>query len=306
MDAFHVGLNTCFWASVYLTNRQILNLAEIDSILYHHRMPVRKVQICGWIVGIVEKTNRIIMDIDDGTGVVTCIQWQNGDQSLKVLDLGEIVSVSGRLTQYQGELQLDAYIVSIETVEYEQFFKLKVIEMNRIYRLPTDTTCLDSRDLSQFNRTFEVAETLDAVELEISKLLLVEYVKPTEFDTVCNSELLQNKFEQLTNIRATDPSYRTMIAKLTLKLLNDGKIFEHPQESNIYTKTSASNLGAEICKVLRSEAINGGLYFDELMVVLKREQRFAKVGKQIVQEMLSIQSELGRVSEILPRKYISR
>ena len=269
-------------------------------------MPVRKVQICGWIVGIVEKTNRIIMDIDDGTGVVTCIQWQNGDQSLKVLDLGEIVSVSGRLTQYQGELQLDAYIVSIETVEYEQFFKLKVIEMNRIYRLPTDTTCLDSRDLSQFNRTFEVAETLDAVELEISKLLLVEYVKPTEFDTVCNSELLQNKFEQLTNIRATDPSYRTMIAKLTLKLLNDGKIFEHPQESNIYTKTSASNLGAEICKVLRSEAINGGLYFDELMVVLKREQRFAKVGKQIVQEMLSIQSELGRVSEILPRKYISR
>ena len=270
-------------------------------------MPVRKAQIIGWVVGIVQKQSRRLLDIDDGTGVICCIEWQK-DQDQQPLDLGDIVLISGRIIKYREEMQLDIWAIKSSTVEQEYLFKLKVLELQAIYQLQINADCLDNNDVSGFKNykpDIKVNLITDSTELELSKLLMMQYSKACEFDQVCKSEQVMDRYQQLTTLEAGDNAYRLMLSKITQKLVQDGKIFETSPESDIYSAVNESNLGNQILKILRSETINGGIYFDELMVILKREQRFSKVGKQTVLNMLSEQSADGKVSEIENRKYVS-
>lgn len=47
--------------------------------------------------------------VDDGRGVISCVQWRNhedSDEGLYVPALGELVSVQGRISEYRGQRQI--------------------------------------------------------------------------------------------------------------------------------------------------------------------------------------------------------
>ena len=224
--------------------------------------------------------------------------------------MGDIVYISGRISKFHDQIQVDCWSVRLTTIEQEYLFKLKVCEMDRIYKLKIQTECLDNRDLTalKHNRKAVAQEkpgVVDTLEAELSKLLILEFTNPTEFDSVCHSDLLKERYQQLSGNPSSDPNFRQILAKTTQRLVNQGKIFQHPPESNIYTQINCKNLGVDICRILRSETLNGGLYFDELMILLKKESRYVKVEKNVVSDMVGLLSSQGQVSEIQPQKYIS-
>lgn len=79
--------------------------------------------------------------VDDGTGVISCIQWRkvdDSDEGLTIPTLGQLVSVFGKVTEFHNERQLTVSSVCLETdPNVEPLFWMEVIKLKReIYSKP--------------------------------------------------------------------------------------------------------------------------------------------------------------------------
>ena len=66
---------------------------------------IQKVEVEGWVVSKVIKSNKVILFIDDGTGIVQCVKFFDDTDYEKSLPyanvvLGDTVSIRGRIVMF--------------------------------------------------------------------------------------------------------------------------------------------------------------------------------------------------------------
>jgi len=136
------GQNTLFWIFVKLFIKQILDLKPYPNLegsykLYFHA--ILRVEIMGMIVmkTIHSNSDTITLCIDDGSGSIFCTVWIDSPQQFE-FNLGDLVTVRGKLRYYKGNLNISAYSVSvIEDPNAEILHWLDVINITeRIYKYP--------------------------------------------------------------------------------------------------------------------------------------------------------------------------
>jgi len=79
--------------------------------------------------------------VDDGTGVMSCTQWrveEDSEEGITVLDLGDLVSVWGKLSEFRKEKQLTVMTaVRHKDPNVEPLFWLEVTHLKRtVYSRP--------------------------------------------------------------------------------------------------------------------------------------------------------------------------
>ena len=79
--------------------------------------------------------------MDDGTGVMSCTQWrlvEDSDEGITILELGDLVSVWGKLSEFRNEKQLTVTsIVQQKDPNAEPLHWLEVVHLKRtVYSRP--------------------------------------------------------------------------------------------------------------------------------------------------------------------------
>ena len=83
----------------------------------------------------------IASTVDDGTAVISCVQWRksdDSDQGIFVPTLGQLVSVFGKISEFREERQLTVSSICPETdPNTEPLFWMEVIKLKReVYSKP--------------------------------------------------------------------------------------------------------------------------------------------------------------------------
>jgi hypothetical protein len=110
------GVDKLYWTHVQLNIVDVLELPEYPGqsgsgcySLGNH--PICRVEVMGDIVRLHGKSRNVVFDVDDGTGVISCCLWRPGkdsDDGVPNLELGQLVTVQGRVTLYLGARQITA------------------------------------------------------------------------------------------------------------------------------------------------------------------------------------------------------
>eukprot|EP00731_Ephydatia_muelleri_P027320 Em0019g193a len=132
------GLDQLYQAKVKLNVADALSLKEypgfsgVYSILNH---PISNVHLLGDVVSISQKNKFIQYEIDDGTGTIQCYHWrpvEGSDQGMVVPELGNLVSVFGKLSEYNGKRQIRVLNIMMETdPNVEPMHWLEVVQLKR-------------------------------------------------------------------------------------------------------------------------------------------------------------------------------
>ncbi|KAI9332454.1 hypothetical protein DFJ73DRAFT_61858 [Zopfochytrium polystomum] len=108
-----LGLDFTYNVAVKLTVADVYALThhpEVPDIYLFRNRPVRKVEICGIVIGKDERENNIIYSVDDGTGVASCVYWFPADVRQrtirKTVPLGSLLLVNGRVSEFRGQTQI--------------------------------------------------------------------------------------------------------------------------------------------------------------------------------------------------------
>ena len=103
----------------------------------------------------------IASTVDDGTAVISCVQWRksdDSDQGIFIPTLGQLVSVFGKISEFREERQLTVSSICPETdPNIEPLFWMEVIKLKReVYSKPfalppgvTDTPTVSLQELVQ-------------------------------------------------------------------------------------------------------------------------------------------------------------
>ena len=95
------GLHPLFWADVRLFACHVENLSSSPEAHDTHFLlgvhPIQKVELAGFVIGtkMIHAHSRVILSIDDGTGVVQATAYLRDDSTPAAV--GDIVAVSGKL-----------------------------------------------------------------------------------------------------------------------------------------------------------------------------------------------------------------
>ena len=151
IDATQWGLDPLYWSYVHLTcyqiNHAISTLPDKDHAhVLNNTHPLTKATIVGTVVRVVEQLSFTKYTIDDGTGMVDCIQWitKQQQQNLllpKLFPHGAVVKIRGKLkrvspsalTRYVCFSLIEISIQSMleaESVHDAIYHRLKCIQMH--------------------------------------------------------------------------------------------------------------------------------------------------------------------------------
>ena len=85
----------------------IMKISDVSSSLIE-----KNVKVQGTITSIKDSSGVLILDISDDSGSVKVVGF---DSKGVILDKGDMIEVSGQVTEYKGSLEIDAKkIISIE------------------------------------------------------------------------------------------------------------------------------------------------------------------------------------------------
>ena len=134
-------------------------LAEVYCIVNH---PVQSVHVMGDVVSIQRKARMVKYEgvilylmyyvctyvchvVDDGTGVISCTQWRqepDSDKGLVIPELGQLVSIWGKVSEYKAEKQLAVTTIvehsdpNAEPLHWLEVAHLKKTVYSRPFSLP--------------------------------------------------------------------------------------------------------------------------------------------------------------------------
>ncbi|KAJ3192835.1 CST complex subunit STN1 [Irineochytrium annulatum] len=95
------------------------SLPVSKDILLHWDHPYRRVKICGIITAKDERERNISYYVDDGSGVVGCTEWfpesVRSKWDRRTLPLGALVTVQGKVSEYNHQRQIVVNIITRET-----------------------------------------------------------------------------------------------------------------------------------------------------------------------------------------------
>lgn len=96
--------------------------------------PISKAEICGIVTSVSRKAKKVIYHVDDGTGVLRCVQYLDGiSECRQEADLGDLVSVKGSLEQAETNDEDFGFAIKIMILSIihdpneESLFKLDVL-----------------------------------------------------------------------------------------------------------------------------------------------------------------------------------
>mmetsp|Transcript_12210 Transcript_12210/g.22350 ORF Transcript_12210/g.22350 Transcript_12210/m.22350 type:complete len:145 (-) Transcript_12210:151-585(-) len=130
---------------VKLFVHHLLHLLEETPGLYRfYNRRINKAAILGIVVSRKHRSDRVSFVLDDGTGCIDCILWLHGigsDRSTvnpvkslqqQRIELGSLLHVYGRISNWDGRRQLVAYNVFLETdPNGEALFVAEVMKITR-------------------------------------------------------------------------------------------------------------------------------------------------------------------------------
>lgn len=134
-----VGLDAAFWTHYRLPIACLARLrrdpAISSEIQFFRGHPVMRVEVLGYVVFLERKSGRRMLQLDDGTGLLWCVQWLADDAepaAAEPLQLGELVRVRGRLGEYREAAQLTvAHIAAVLDLDFEPLCWLQTMQLLR-------------------------------------------------------------------------------------------------------------------------------------------------------------------------------
>lgn len=110
---------------LFSCNVKVLSAIVINRITCHERegfyefricgRPISKVELVGIVVRKAVKSRKVILQIDDGTGLIECLKFYDSDYAvpLQHIQIGELVSVKGFLTKSYDELVIHINAINV-------------------------------------------------------------------------------------------------------------------------------------------------------------------------------------------------
>eukprot|EP01100_Stratorugosa_tubuloviscum_P014342 TRINITY_DN7634_c0_g1_i1.p1 TRINITY_DN7634_c0_g1~~TRINITY_DN7634_c0_g1_i1.p1 ORF type:complete len:136 (-),score=28.53 TRINITY_DN7634_c0_g1_i1:19-426(-) len=119
-----------------------LNTHTLELNSYNHYNLVydlRKysgVEIAGIIIGRVRYNAKHIYTIDDGTAIISVIEWVNDQmQDSPFYDFGQFLVVRGYLRKYNNKFEINAKFINLEEqVDAESFHWLRTIQIQSLFK----------------------------------------------------------------------------------------------------------------------------------------------------------------------------
>ncbi|KAK9702634.1 hypothetical protein K7432_011146 [Basidiobolus ranarum] len=276
------GLNPLFFATPHLYIRDVLETVphpEFSDVHFYLNHPIRNVEIVGIIIESDATTNYISYSIDDGTGIIACIQWVPAAERLipyrETKELGSLVRVSGKIGEFRERRQLTIReLVIEEDVNFEiqrwveiVHLKLKIYDIPFVY--PTDIVeeffpaySIDS------NITKEEKKQPNTTTVELSETTfrksLKEYIERKRFtsfhygDIRAAEELISiAKQVLLQQYHCTDPApprISSLFSRGIKRLVRDGFLYVRDADADVYEVIHHEvNLGKQILQIIRLE-----------------------------------------------------
>jgi replication factor A2 len=104
-----------------------------DGDFFVHGIELNLVSFCGIIRNITDNTSNLVVQIEDGTGVIDIRTWindQSPDENKDVLEVGKYVYVTGSLKDFQGKKNIQhATFSPIEGFNQVIYHQLSAIDV---------------------------------------------------------------------------------------------------------------------------------------------------------------------------------
>ncbi|KAJ3320793.1 hypothetical protein HDV06_004804 [Boothiomyces sp. JEL0866] len=259
---FYSGVSTVFYVPVITF---ISNIRFQDGFFIAEQ-PITRAQITGMITSVAKSSNRTVIGVDDGTGIMTCVYWLNNDDP--IFKLGDIIQVAGKLTFFRDQMQINIEQYQFVDFNDELLHWLRAVELLEIYSKPVIIK-------------EQIRATLHEPDDDLR--VIRDWIK------------LQHTFEFHSLLQ--DNSWGMSLAtkrKHIKSLQEEGFIYLSNEEKDEFTIVDASNLGKDIVEIVQRETMkSGAIGFDLIRYYVKPE--FKNVG---FKQMNSILDELVRSEQI--------
>jgi hypothetical protein len=260
-------------------------------------MPLLHVQICGFVVGVQRSSSRILLDVDDGTGFLSCIHWSDLSCSL-----GDIVTISGKVIEFEGKKEIQAHSIVVETDSMvEMLHWLKTIHLNKSYKiseLPSVEFGLDTKPVVVKDPNVELNQFLKELFTQETRIPFHDLVRREDL-----VELVSKSIKSIEKLKID-----SAIALSLRKLLKEGFIYEKEVNAQqLYERVMMENLGNEIKMIVKREAKlltteDDGIYVDEIALLLKSSP-FADIPKHQIQKLLNQMVSLNILCKVKNKYY---
>ena len=112
MDLFKISLS-CSLVGIFivLLLAETLDASIIEIKDINQRLLERNVKIVGTINSVYEGSDMLIINVEDGSGEIKVVLFNKGDFSLSK---GDNIEIDGKVTEYEGELEINANSVEVK------------------------------------------------------------------------------------------------------------------------------------------------------------------------------------------------
>ncbi|KAJ3163606.1 CST complex subunit STN1 [Geranomyces michiganensis] len=343
-----LGLDPLFWTCCKLAIADILSLRlhpSIPDVYLLRSHPVRKVELTGIVVAKEESSSLINYSVSDGTGTMPCVYWFPSEERFvfarKTLPLGQLVSVSGRISEFRSNRQVtvDCIIAesdpNVETVRWLEMAEL----MDTVYCQPLQH--MDSDIKRSLEGWLEVHEgTCDGFADAKKGEALSEYERlsrktaadrPTEEDLsrlvklhIDAYNLERFSFSILQNAAGIDQMIRSifasqngdetpskqrcasMLSRAMKSLVKIGLVYHIGGDEDIYEIISHElNLGPAIFELIKQKCQNGPDAVSEGYIIheIRNMSQFKTVSKAIIDRSIAMLIASSNIYECGTKQY---
>ncbi|XP_068681412.1 CST complex subunit STN1-like [Montipora foliosa] len=267
------GLNALFWSHLKLFVKEIQNLPEFPDhkgvYYYATKHPVTRVEIVGYIVSIDAKEKLTIYGVDDGSGTLQCCRWHQPDGSMdnerEVLNLGQLVTVQGKISVYREQQQLTVDLIHAESdPNTETLLWLEAVNLgNTVY----------SETFSPLLKEFQAGEAGLSKETQLKQAILLHIRENNmvafQFKTLCiEPDILQlatdavrkRPTEELQGKKLDGPYEAKKVIRQVIKdLEREGLVYFKDSTTDLYQVISHElNLGPAVLKTMEKISVPSG------------------------------------------------
>jgi hypothetical protein len=203
-------------------------------------VPYQAVQLCGLIVGIIFliglqiKSNRTLIELNDGTGTIQCINW---GEPLSVA-LGDIITIRGRLQIYT-EIQINTTFIEQGSIETELLHSMQVIRLQKMYKK---------------NTPIDIPKKINKVKANQNsiKTILAKYL--TNLTREFKFKEIISDIDFISELQHhTSSNIEIAVGKHLQSLVRDGFIYQKDIEQDTYELITVDNLGKELVEIVKNE-----------------------------------------------------
>eukprot|EP01134_Creolimax_fragrantissima_P001121 CFRG1121T1 len=290
------GLDSCFWAAMQLDVRDIHRMEtfpEFPDICRYHNHPVRNVRVLGYVVSVHLFANRQLFQVDDGTGVVSCVQWvkelaQDKQGPGWSIQLGVLAYVCGRLSTYKESRQITVSNIYIEDdIMNEPLWWMRTRKLKEdMYGdpfAPVDDT--DKSPIKKRPNEEESIITEEKFQKIVQSFLAQSGMTSFKYQTLIQTDLTEMA-TKVVNAKnppghakiSRDSRVKNLFRRTIGNLVESGMVFLSDEERDVYTiVTHSDHICPAIIEVVRKYDTGKGVAMDEILRQTKAKRALLNV-----------------------------